>query len=338
MVVRGSSALERHVFAWLLGLLVGARIGVAAIPESVLLPPSPAGALGYPNRAPDFDARPGFSNPPPGYGEVPFWWWTGDALDRDRLAWQIEELHRKGIAGVQVNYAHEDTPGWPTYAADPEIFTPRWWDFWKFVAGECGKRDMGIGLSGYTLDWPNGKSLISRTIYADPDIAGRELAVLRRMQATAGQTLAFEPAAGLVRIQAYPLRDGRLDPRGVAVAVARNDAGGRVTWTAPDGAWEVWVYATVPKPGALNPVHPLSGSRVVERFFRRFQDHAPNGSAKGLNYFFHDELQFGVGERAWCDDFPDQFRARKGYDVFEALPALFADIGPRTIKGRLDYL
>jgi hypothetical protein len=37
-------------------------------------------ARGYPSRDPNLDALPGFQNPPPGYGEVPFWWWTGDPL------------------------------------------------------------------------------------------------------------------------------------------------------------------------------------------------------------------------------------------------------------------
>ena len=199
----------------LLGIAVWAAYG--AIPESVLLPPAPEGALGYPSRAVDFDARPGFRDPPPGYGEVPFWWWTGDPLDRDRLLWQIEELHRKGIAGVQVNYAHEDTPGWPTYAAEPEIFSDRWWDIWKFVAGECGRRNMGIGLSGYTLDWPNGRSLISRTLYADPEIGGRELQVVRRVRRVAGESGSVECPPETIRVRAYPMRDGRPVPPGVDV-------------------------------------------------------------------------------------------------------------------------
>lgn len=53
-------------------------------------------APGFPTRAVDLDVLPGFQNPPNGYGEVPFWWWTGDPLNKDRLLWQIEELHKKG--------------------------------------------------------------------------------------------------------------------------------------------------------------------------------------------------------------------------------------------------
>jgi hypothetical protein len=67
--------------------------------------------LGFPSQATDLNVLPGFRNPPAGYGEVPFWWWTGDPLDKDRLLWQIEELHRQGVAGMQINYAHQDTPG-----------------------------------------------------------------------------------------------------------------------------------------------------------------------------------------------------------------------------------
>ena len=37
-------------------------------------------AAGFPSRATDLDVLPGFQNPPHGYGQVPFWWWTGDRL------------------------------------------------------------------------------------------------------------------------------------------------------------------------------------------------------------------------------------------------------------------
>ena len=90
-------------------------------------------APGFPSRAADLDPWPGFQNPPNGYGEVPFWWWTGDPLDEDRLLWQIEQLHAKGISGMQVNYAHSDVPGWPTYEVEPPIFSDAWWDAWQRI-------------------------------------------------------------------------------------------------------------------------------------------------------------------------------------------------------------
>jgi hypothetical protein len=105
--------------------LLPACAAVSALPE---LPP------GYPDRSADVDVYPGFAAPPPGYGEVPFWWWTGEAPDAGRLVRQVEELHKMGISGVQVNYSHYDTPGWPTEQDGPKIFSEEWWRVFGAVA------------------------------------------------------------------------------------------------------------------------------------------------------------------------------------------------------------
>lgn len=149
------------------GCALGARGPDSSGPGS---PARPEHARGYPSRDADLDALPGFQDPPPGYGEVPFWWWTGDPLDVERLTWQLDQLHRKGISGVQVNYAHEDSSGWPTYAAEPPIFSQPWWRVWGRIADECCKRGMGIGLSTYTLDWTGADNLFRRLFYSKPEL------------------------------------------------------------------------------------------------------------------------------------------------------------------------
>ena len=74
-----------------------------------------------------------FVNPPREYGEVPFWWWSGDKLDKARLARQLEDLHRKGVAGTQVNYCHLRSGNWRTMPVEPEIFSKEWWDAFAFA-------------------------------------------------------------------------------------------------------------------------------------------------------------------------------------------------------------
>ncbi len=319
------------------GLFADARSAELDPSDAANPPAPPVSAVGYPSRAADLDVLPGFRNPPPGYGQAPFWWWTGDPLDEDRLLWQIEQLHEKGISGMQVNYAHEDTPGWPTYAAEPELFSDKWWEIWEFVAGQCSKRGMGIGLSGYIIDWPNGKSLISRIIYSDPEIQGRELIVAKKARVEHGQAVTLELPADTVAVRAYPLGKKGIKPTG-DVDLVDSIQDGKLNWMPSEGAWEIWIFTAARKPGTLNPIHPLSGQRVIEGFFQRFQNHAPGKSAARLNYFFHDELKFGVGDRIWTDDLPEVFRQREGYDLFEALPAMFQDVGPRTVKYRLDFM
>ncbi len=296
----------------------------------------PAQAPGYPSHEPGLDPLPGFRNPPVGYGEVPFWWWTGDPLDLERLTWQLDELHKKGVSGVQVNYAHEDTPGWPTYAADPPIFSDAWWRIWGQVAGECRQRGMGIGLSTYTLDWTGAPNLFRRLFYSKPELNALKLLSPVRHRVKAGQAADLPAPRNPIGIRAYRLEGGRLQRGGLDLQPFLQD--GRIRWTAPAGSdWEVCSFQAEAQPNTLNPLLAGVGEIVVRDFYQRFQDAAPNRSHEGLNYFFNDELHVGAGARAWAADFAAQFKERKGYDLFEIFPALWDDMGAITPKARMDY-
>ena len=308
--------------------------------------------------------RASFETPPPGYGEVPFWWWTGEKLDAERLKAQAAELSRKGISGVQVNYAHQDVrnerqPNWLTYPNEPEVFTDEWFDVFEDVAAYCRELKMGIGLSGYTLDWQNSPgNLFDRLLYSDPELQSRDLYVGRRVELTAGDAysdvlkkapelaeVANDLNDELVQVVAYPLdANGRLvAERSRALgtdltALAANDA-------KVDAKTEVWFYRAKRAPHTLNPLHKDCGAQVVARFFQPFEDRAKerlgvdDGGDLGLNYFFQDELQLGTGERIWSDDVANEFERRKGYSYWTAAPALFdATVGDLAEKYRLDFL
>lgn len=86
-----------------------------------------AEGVGYPSRSPTLDALPGFRTPPPGYGEVAFYWWLGDPLTKERLTWQLDQLQGKGISALQVNYAHSDKGGLSyglTLPSKPPLMSP----------------------------------------------------------------------------------------------------------------------------------------------------------------------------------------------------------------------
>jgi hypothetical protein len=287
-------------------------------------------APGYPDRTSSLDALPGFKNPPPGYGEVPFWWWSGDDLDVERLLWQVRELHKKGISGFQVNYSHYDTPGWPSDSGQPKLFTEAWWNIYSRISEECGKLGMGIGISTYTLDWPNGaKNLFWERFYSRPEMNALEL-VVERVKGREGFSFQVSGVSGFA-VLAYEVVGGVLMPGGV-------DLTGQATeWTAPAGEWEVWTYKAVRKEGSLNPMLPGAGETVIQGFFQEFENHNPGGGSKGLNFFFNDELEIGLGKFAWTADFADEFKKRKGYDLFGVLPAMWDEMGDMTPKVRMDY-
>lgn len=292
---------------------------------------------GYPSAPASELAFQNFQTPPAGFGEVPFWWWTGDKLDRDRLAWQIRELHEKGVAGMQINYAHKDTEGWPTFPNSPEIFSQEWWDFWAFAAEECGKYDMGIGLSTYTLDWTRSENLFNEIVYNDPEFHALTLGA---REVTDGKLVPSENSLGF---WAYPFSDGKLAGDGVRLTAANNsgisDSEKNAFFSGvKHDAVRVWEFFFMSHSGTLNPVHPQAGERVIQKFFQPFENHNASKDARGLNWFFNDELRLGVPNAyAWWKDVPLEFARYKGYDLFTKLPGLFTDIGPETAKIRMDF-
>ncbi len=327
------------VIAWIVLWLAGSGTSWAGDPafsDPAKRPKPPRGALGYPSRDADLDALPGFQSPPPGYGEVPFWWWTGDELDADRMIGQIRELHRKGIGGVQVNYSHFDTPGWLTDTGEPQIFTEAWWDVYSKISEACGKLSMGIGLSTYTLDWPRGaKNLFYQLFYHKPELNAIQLETGTKRRVRSGETATVPYQADQFAARAYPIDKGRIQRGGIDLTSFTKD--GKITWTAPAGDWEIWTFRATRKPGSLNPLMLGSGETVIRGFFQPFEDRNPGRSSKGLNYFFNDELHIGVDKFAWNVDFAEEFRQRKGYDLIEVLPAMWADMGDITPKVRMDY-
>jgi hypothetical protein len=324
-----------HPLCWPLRAVAMKHLLIAASATLLTLTALAEGP-GFPSRDPQLDVLPGFRSPPPGYGEVPFWWWTGDKLDPQRMIVQLEELHKKGISGVQVNYSHHDSAGWLTEHDEPALFSEAWWKVYGQVSEACAKLDMGIGMSTYTIDWPRGaKNLFYDLFYSKPELNAIELQAGERLRLRGGETQSLAGTADQVAVRAYPLAEGRIQRGGIDLAPFVKD--GKATWTAPAGDWEIWTFRAVPRPGSMNPLKVGMGDTVVRDYFQQFQDHNANKSAKGLNYFFNDELDIGVGKFAWNPDFTREFARRKGYDLMEVLPAMWIDLGSITPKARMDY-
>lgn len=286
-------------------------------------------------QSPDADAlRESFRNPPASYGIVPFFWWTGEPLSRERIAWELDQLKTNGFSGVNVNYTHTNLGH--TYRNDPPLFSDEWWTFWEGIVEECAQRDMAIGFDDYLVTHGNPDlSTVGSQIRADePKVAGL---LLRQQNETvrAGDAydLAKLRADDIVAAAAYRLDGDRLVPGSAVALEALSKTDER--WKVPEGTWTVSILKTEPQPfGALNPLY---AQKVIEHYFARFEKHSKGLLGQAVNYFFQDELTFGGSMPYWSPDFLQQFQAQKGYDLLPELTALFADLGPRTPKIRLDY-
>ena len=259
---------------------MAAQGGDITFSDPAKVPPMPSWAVGQSNRSADLDVEPGFLSPPAGFGVVPFFWWLGDPITKDRLTWELDQMAGLGISGYQINYAHSDKGGrsfgW-TLPSEPPLFSPEWWKLTSWFLQEAKKQGSAISLSDYTLG-PGQGWAFDAVVREHPELVGM---ILR------------------------PEKDGKV--------------------------------SIVPVPGSINPMHPLAGQLYAEKFFGEFERRNPGEAGKGLNFFFSDELTFGVSGHLWSSKFAEEFQKRKGYDIVPELPSLFKDTGPRTPKIRLDY-
>jgi hypothetical protein len=293
---------------------------------------------GFPDRSPKMDVLPGFKTPPKGYGEVSFYWWIGDTLTHERILSQLDQLKGKGITGLQINYCHTDKGGVSyglTYASQPALFSPKWWELFQWFLKEAKKRDMSVSLSDYTLGAAGQGWFVDDMLKENPQLQGSKLES-KQFVIEGNQNFQSDMPEDIITATAYRNTNGTLSPTG-SVDLKSRIKNSVLTWKAASGKWKIVVIYKTTVKTSFDPMNPLSGKKVVEKFYQPFEDHCPGEGGKGLNFFFSDELNFGIRGFLWNDKFSSEFKKRKGYDIVPELAALFDDLGPRSYKIRMDY-
>jgi len=104
-----------------------------------------------------------------------------------------------------------------------------------------------------------------------------------------------------------------------------------------DNNCRIIVISQVPVIASLDPMHPKAGEEMISVAFEPFEMNFPEEMGSGINFFFSDELGFGVSGNLWNPYLAREFISRKGYDLMPFLSCLFVDAGDITPKIRLDY-
>ncbi|PXV59955.1 alpha-L-rhamnosidase-like protein [Dysgonomonas alginatilytica] len=291
---------------------------------------------GYPSLNNNMNLEADFAHPPKGYGNVPFYWWNGDSLNRERLAAQLDILRNAPIDGFAVSYIHSNPKvdkelnknGYGRFGRTdpgrPEVFTDKWWDIWNWFSGQCASYGIGLGLDDYTLGWV-GNGYWTDEIVKEKSFQDYQGKLkIETISVKRGETIRVLLTDNLLQIVAFP----------EAKTLKSNVRNKELVWQAPtDKDCKVYIIRT----GSAYELHPDYGKRVVETYFENFTRHLDEKAQKGMNYFFQDELDYPLTMLSWSEDLPQEFQKRKGYDILPYLPALVDDIGDITPKIRLDY-
>lgn len=291
---------------------------------------------GYPSREGNIDIKENFADPPKGYGNIPFYWWNGDSLNRERLQEQLQILSEASTDGFSVSYIHShplvdvklNSNGYGGFGkADPGtpgVFTDRWWETWNWFSGKCADAGVGLGLDDYVLGWTKNGYYVDE-IWNDTRFANYQGRLrLEQYVVKPSAILNIQLPQKTISVIAYP------DKIDLTDKISDN----RLTWKSPS-AKEQRVYIVYTQPSC--ELHPDYGKKLVNVYFNRFEEKLDTHGRKGMNFFFQDELHYDLSMHSWAEDMPEEFMKRKGYSILPYLPALFENIGDITPKIRLDY-
>ena len=257
-----------------------------------------------------------------------YWWWMGSAVDAKNITYNLENLNDAGIGGVTIV---------PIYGVMGEeerfidYLNPDWMTMLAHTVREADRLGMWVDMTTGT-GWPFGGSHVT------PEHAAKKIEH-KILPVKAGERIVEKVnRSGWMLILALSDHDETIQ---LSDNVNTDDY---LVWTAPPGQWKIyilWQAGTGQKvkraaPGnqglVLDPFSVSASDFYLQRFDMAFENY--DGPAPRAQY--HDSYEYYHAN--WTDDFLQEFKERRGYDLIEHLPLLFGN-GDVELVGRVkaDY-
>jgi hypothetical protein len=285
------------------------------------------------------DLQRGFEHPPDNAKIMMRWWWFGPAVTKPELERELRVMKEGGIGGFEVQAVYPLVPDDPALGIrNLPYLSDEFLDALRFVsakAHELGLRmDLTLG-SGWPYGGPSvpindaaGMLRVERVKVAAshritvPNLTPGEELLAAYLAETNGQNIVGTSLRELTGIH-----DGAIDlpnnldkPHEVLFFISSR-TGMQVKRPAVGAEGYVLNHLD-----ATAADHYLKN--VGDRLMQALQSQPPYA-------VFCDSLE--VYNQDWTSDFLAEFKRRRGYDLKPYLPALVADVGPKTLDIRRDW-
>lgn len=265
------------------------------------------------------------------------WWWMGSAVDEKGLDKQLTTLSQAGFGGVEIV---------PIYGAKGfenkyiNYLSPEWMKMLQFTTNKAKSLNMGVDMSVGT-GWPIGgpqvdeqdaaTKMIVQTYNIKPNEKFSEKIVLKDEKQKNLKTVKLDI------VTAYNEKNEAV----VLTDKVNND--GILDWKPNSGKWTVYavfVGKTLQKvkraaPGGDGYTLDHFSPEATKDYLKTF-DKAFGNSNYGIRSFFNDSYE--VYNADWTQDFKDEFKKRRGYDLSPYIQYLVSN-EENEIEGRIksDY-
>src|SRR5436853_133630 len=286
------------------------------------------------------DLRRAFENPPDDARVMMRWWGFGPAVIKPELEREMRLMKEGGIGGFEVQPVYPLLPDVPAGGIrNLPFLSDDFMDALRFTSAKA--RELGLRMD-LTLGsgWPFGGPMVSiddaagmlRTerVKVDgstrrvpmPNLTAGEKFIAVFLAHTQGQTIASDSLRELTDI-----RDG------VVRLPANLESANELLFFISS---RTGMQVKRPAVGAEGYVLNHLDSVATQNYLKNVGD--PLMQAFGANpphAIFCDSLE--VYGQDWTSDFLEEFKRRRGYDLKPYLPALIADMGPKTSAIRHDW-
>lgn len=288
------------------------------------------------------------------------WWWLGNAVNRRDLSTALAQYERAGLGGLELTPIY-GVRGAESQFID--FLSPEWVGMLEHTLREANRLGLGVDMATGT-GWPFGgpwinaedacKDLVSKTwevrggarlgepvrVVQKPFVraVGRrpDISTLREpisanpnLQELALDQVRFEKPLPLQTLMAYSDKGETLD------LTSRVRPDGTLDWVAPQGRWKLyglfqgWHGKMVERaaPGGEGNVIDHFSAEAMGNYLKKFDQAFAGRNVRGLRAFFNDsyEVDDAEGQSDWTPKFFEEFRARRGYDLRQHLPALLGE-------------
>lgn len=318
------------------------RIAVlVCLATAILHPLAPGGDLGK-NHI--YEA---FVQPPSDCMPHTRWWWMGNALRKEDIAWQLEQMREQGIGGV------EQISMEPVYTKGNHDYLSReYFELLKFAVEEAKKREMAFSVNFGGPGWIWGgnwvpaedqsKVLLASAMQLDgPQVFSgalpEEAALNPRDVPRSMPFIAKEDQ--LLKVVAGRVEGGRLRADAV-IDLSALTSGRSISWDVPEGRWQLMAFWLTQRDNA-NAVDHLNAdamTRYCEKLGTQYVTAIGDHFGKTVESFFGDSFEVPIYRNGlyWSHGLLDMFELKKGYDLVRWLPALWWEVDELSSKVRYD--
>jgi hypothetical protein len=264
------------------------------------------------------------------------WWWMGNDIDSANLTYNLTELSKAGIGGVEI------TPIYGIKGREAHFLnylSPEWMNMLDFTISEAARMGMGVDMNNGT-GWPFGGPEVSIEDAAT-------MAIFQEYQLKGGQfneliTVRNERQKAFARLDkliAYSADGEKVD---ITDNVSPE---GKLNWTAPEGKEftliALFIGKTMQKvkraaPGGQGYVLDHFDKDAVMRYLGKFDTAFAENNTSFPNTFFNDSYE--VYDADWTPELLNEFEKRRGYKLQDYFPEFLAK-GVTEISARVitDY-